>query len=66
VYNKKTRVLLGAQTCGAKGAVLRIDALAVVVFSKMTVDTLGMLDFVYSPPFSGTWDIMNIAGNTSK
>lgn len=66
IYNKDTRILLGAQICGGKGAALRIDALAVAVFSKMTVDELGMMDFMYAPPFARTWDIMNIVGNTSK
>ncbi|MGL4561496.1 MAG: CoA-disulfide reductase [Brevinema sp.] len=66
IYDKNTRVLLGAQICGGSGAALRIDALAVAIFSKMTVDTLGMMDFMYAPPFSRTWDIMNIAGNTAK
>ncbi|MGL4394739.1 MAG: CoA-disulfide reductase [Brevinema sp.] len=66
IYDKKTRVLLGAQICGGDGAALRIDALAVAIFTKMTVDTLGMMDFMYAPPFSRTWDIMNIAGNTAK
>ncbi len=66
IYRKDTKVLLGAQTAGATGAVLRINALAVAIFKKMTVQELGMMDFVYSPPFARTWDIMNIAGNTSR
>ncbi len=66
IYTKDTKVLLGAQTAGATGAVLRINALAVAIFKKMTVQELGMMDFVYSPPFARTWDVMNIAGNTSR
>ena len=66
VYDKKTRVLLGGQICGTKDAVLRVDVLAIAVFKKMTVEELGMMDFVYSPPFARTWDALNIAGNTCK
>ena len=66
IYDKETRVILGGQMCGAKGAVLRVDVLAVAIFKKMTVDELGMMDLIYSPPFSRTWDILNIAGNTCK
>ena len=66
IYDKKSRVLLGGQICGAKDAVLRVDVLALGVFKKMTVDELGMMDFIYSPPFARTWDILNVAGNTSK
>ncbi|MDK2818662.1 MAG: CoA-disulfide reductase [Spirochaetota bacterium] len=66
IYDKETRVILGGQMCGAKGAVLRVDVLAVAILKKMTVDELGMMDLIYSPPFSRTWDILNIAGNTCK
>lgn len=66
IYNSKDRVVLGAQMAGKKGVVLRIDALAVAIYSKLTVEDLGMMDFCYSPPFSRTWDIMNVAGNVAK
>jgi len=46
--------------------VLRVDVLALGVFKKMTVDELGMMDFIYSPPFARIWEILNVAGNTSK
>lgn len=66
IYNKDSRILLGGQIAGVSDAVLRINALSVAIFSKMTVDTIGMMDFVYSPPFARTWDILNISGNTAK
>lgn len=66
IYDKNSRVLLGGQICGGKGAVLRVNVLALAIFKKVTVDELGMMDFIYSPPFSRTWDILNVAGNTSK
>lgn len=66
IYEADTKILLGAQMIGKKGAVLRIDALAVAIFNKMTVNDLGNMDFCYAPPFSTTWDIMNVAGNVAK
>lgn len=66
IYDAKTRVLLGGQIAGKKGAVLRVDSLATAIYSKLTVDELGMLDFCYAPPFARTWDIMNVAGNAAK
>lgn len=66
VYCADTRVLLGAQIIGKKGAVLRVDALAVAIYAKLTVDQIGMMDFCYAPPFSRTWDVMNVAGNIAK
>lgn len=66
IYDNDSRILLGGQICGPQDAVLRVDALASAIFKKTTVDELGMLDFIYAPPFARTWEAMNIAGNTSK
>ncbi|SJZ87973.1 NADPH-dependent 2,4-dienoyl-CoA reductase, sulfur reductase [Cetobacterium ceti] len=66
IYNKDTKVLLGGQIVGKKGAVLRVDTLATAIYSKMTVDELGMLDLCYAPPFARTWDALNVVGNVAK
>ena len=36
------------------------------VAAGVTTDQLGMLDFAYAPPFSRTWDVLNVAGNVAK
>lgn len=66
IYHADTKTILGAQTVGKNGAVLRINALAVAIYSGLTTSQLGMMDFCYSPPFSRTWDALNIVGNASK
>jgi NADPH-dependent 2,4-dienoyl-CoA reductase/sulfur reductase-like enzyme len=66
ICDKRTRVILGAQALGNKGAVLRIDVFAVAIHNKMTVDELGMTDLCYAPPFSGVWDAIHIASNAVK
>jgi len=68
IYDKQSRKLLGGQLCGrySGGAVHRVDALAVAIYSGLTVDELGFMDFVYAPPFARTWDVLNIAGNVAK
>ncbi|MGL4867564.1 MAG: CoA-disulfide reductase [Cetobacterium sp.] len=66
IYDANTRVLLGGQIAGKKGAVLRVDSLATAIYSKLTVDEIGMMDFCYAPPFARTWDAMNVAGNVAK
>ena len=66
IYNADTRVLLGAQIAGKKGAVLRVDALAAAIYSELTVEEIGMMDFCYAPPFARTWDVMNVSGNVDK
>lgn len=66
IYDKSTKILLGAQVVGKKDAVQRTNALAVAIYSKMTTHELGMMDFCYAPPFARTWDVLNIAGNVAK
>ncbi|WNY65249.1 CoA-disulfide reductase [Borreliella carolinensis] len=66
IYEENTKIILGAQAIGKDGAVIRIHALAIAIYSKLTTNELGMMDFSYSPPFSRTWDILNIAGNAAK
>ena len=66
IYEKGTKRLLGAQTCGQKGAVLRADVFAVAIHCKMTTAELGMTDLIYAPPFSGVWDAIQIACNAAK
>lgn len=66
IYNRDTRVILGGQIVGRKGAVLRVDALAVAVDREMTVDDLALMDFCYAPPFSRTRDILNDAAGIAK
>ncbi|MCB5197402.1 CoA-disulfide reductase [Deefgea salmonis] len=68
IYERSTRRLLGGQVCGAYlgGAVHRVDALAVAVYSGITVEELGFMDFIYAPPFARTWNVLNIAGNVAK
>lgn len=66
IYENGSRKLLGAQTCGMKGAVLRVDVFAVAIHAGMTCDELGMTDLVYAPPFAGVWDAIHIACNAAK
>lgn len=65
IYDAETRVILGGQIFGKKG-IERITALVVAIHKEATVDELGFMDFPYSPPFSPTWDPLNVAGNASK
>lgn len=66
IYEKDSKVILGGQIIGKKGAALRIDVIAAAIHSKMTTEDLGMLDLCYAPPFSRTWDALNVAGNAAK
>ena len=66
IYERESKRILGGQLVGRRGAVLRVDALAAAVYSGMTTEELGMLDLCYAPPFSRTWDALNVAGNVAK
>lgn len=66
IYAKDSKVLLGGQVVGKKDAVQRVNVLATAIYNKMTTTELGMLDLCYAPPFSRTWDILNVTGNVSK
>ncbi|MDD4861706.1 MAG: FAD-dependent oxidoreductase [Smithellaceae bacterium] len=53
--------LLGAQAVGQAGAVGRINALSVALWTGLDLDQIGYLDLAYAPPFSAAWDIIHNA-----
>lgn len=59
--DRATGRLLGAQAVSNIGAVGRINILSACLWSEMTLDQIGYLDFAYSPPFGGAWDIVHRA-----
>ena len=66
VYEKESKIILGGEIFGKKGAALRIDVIAMAIKAKMTTEDLGFMDFCYAPPISKTWDPLNVAGNAAK
>jgi NADPH-dependent 2,4-dienoyl-CoA reductase/sulfur reductase-like enzyme len=59
--DRRTRRLLGVQVVGGRGAGKRVDAAAAVLWAGGTVDDLAWMDLAYAPPFSTTWDVLQIA-----
>lgn len=53
--------LLGAQIVGGPGAAKRVDVLAASLAARFSVEDLMMLDLGYAPPFSSTWDPVQVA-----
>jgi NADPH-dependent 2,4-dienoyl-CoA reductase/sulfur reductase-like enzyme len=66
IYNKKTRVIVGAQLIGQGTVVPRANYYAIAIYAGLTVDEMGMMDLAYSPPYNGVWDAALIASNTIK
>ncbi len=58
---KVTGRLLGAQIVGGPGAAKRVDVLAASLAAGFSVEDLMMLDLGYAPPFSSTWDPVQVA-----
>jgi NADPH-dependent 2,4-dienoyl-CoA reductase/sulfur reductase-like enzyme len=61
IAEQRTGRLLGAQIVGRTEAAKRIDALAVALWNRMTVEEIASLDLGYAPPFAPVWDPILIA-----
>jgi NADPH-dependent 2,4-dienoyl-CoA reductase/sulfur reductase-like enzyme len=61
IFDRRSGRLLGAQMVGKEGVARRINALAVALHQKMTIDEIARLDFAYAPPFSAPFDPILIA-----
>ena len=61
--DKKSGRLLGAQMVGKDGAAHRINAPAVALQAKMSVEEFGQTDLAYAPPFGPSWDPLLTAAN---
>jgi len=63
VGDTKTGRLLGIQMVGKEGVAHRINALAVALHNRMTVEDYCQTDLAYAPPFGPTWDPTLTAAN---
>lgn len=61
IFDRESRTLLGAQSFGKEHIVWRINALAIGIDQKITLEDLSILDLSYAPPFSMPWDIIHNA-----
>jgi NADPH-dependent 2,4-dienoyl-CoA reductase/sulfur reductase-like enzyme len=61
IAERATGRLLGAQIVGRTEAAKRIDALAMAVWTKVTVEELTSVDLGYAPPYAPVWDPILVA-----
>jgi NADPH-dependent 2,4-dienoyl-CoA reductase/sulfur reductase-like enzyme len=67
VGDRKTGRLLGAQMVGKDGAAHRINAVAVALHAKMSVEEFSQSDLAYAPPFGPSWDpLLTVANQLTK
>ena len=66
IADRSSGRFLGAQAVGEAGAVGRINALSVALWSGLGIDDIGYIDLAYAPPFGGAWDIIHIAAQALR
>jgi NADPH-dependent 2,4-dienoyl-CoA reductase/sulfur reductase-like enzyme len=65
IHDKRDGRILGGQLLGKAGVNKRIDIIATAISARMTVETLGMLDLSYAPPYSPTYDPVQVCANVA-
>lgn len=66
VYEKESRVMLGAQLVSKVDLTPAINTLSVCLQNKMTIDELGFVDFFFQPHFNKPWNFLNTAGLSAE
>jgi CoA-dependent NAD(P)H sulfur oxidoreductase len=66
VFDRRDGRLYGGQLVGREGVNKRIDILATAITARMTVDDVAVLDLSYAPPYSPTYDPIQICANVAQ
>lgn len=66
VFDKRNGRVLGGQLAGKAGVNKRIDIIATAITARMTLDDIGLLDLSYAPPYSPTYDPIQICANVGS
>ncbi len=61
--DRKSGRLLGCQMVGRQGVAHRINAIAVALHARMTIEDFSQTDLAYAPPFGPVWDPLLTAAN---
>jgi NADPH-dependent 2,4-dienoyl-CoA reductase/sulfur reductase-like enzyme len=66
VFDRRDGRVLGGQLVGKSGVNKRIDIIATAITAHMTVMDVGLLDLSYAPPYSPTYDPIQICANVAQ
>lgn len=66
VFAKRDGRVLGGQLAGKAGVNKRIDIIATAITARMTLADIGLLDLSYAPPYSPTYDPIQICANVGQ
>ena len=62
VFDKYTRIVLGAQLNSKVDLTQSINTLSVCIQNHMTIDDLAFVDFFFHPHYNKPWNFINLAG----
>ena len=62
VYEKSSRIILGAQLTSKIDLTQSINTLSVCIQNKMTIEELAFVDFFFQPHYNKPWNFLNLAG----
>ena len=62
VFDKYTRIVLGAQLNSKVDLTQSINILSVCIQNHMTIDDLAFVDFFFQPHYNKPWNFINLAG----
>lgn len=62
VYEKDTRVILGAQIMSKVDLTQSINTISVCIQNKMKMEELAFIDFFFQPHYNKPWNFLNSAG----
>ncbi|WFD10759.1 FAD-dependent oxidoreductase [Tepidibacter hydrothermalis] len=66
VYEKESRIILGAQIISKTDLTQCINTISVCIQNKMTIDELAFIDFFFQPHFNKPWNLLNLAGLSAE
>ncbi len=66
VFDKRDGRVLGGQLAGKAGVNKRIDIIATAITARMTLGDIALLDLSYAPPYSPTYDPIQICANVGQ
>ncbi len=66
VYNKNTKLILGASFFGGREVSGYTDLISAFIYNKLTADNLSNIDYNYTPPLSPMINLLSVLGRKIK
>lgn len=66
IWDRKSKVVLGAQAAGRVGVDKRLDVIVTAIAGNLTIEDLAELDLAYAPPFNSPNGPINMAAFTAE